>query len=290
VDLTDQFGVHDSVQPLSASSPRAWDNQLCNPATETVGGRFRSGSGLVYSVGNDAAHLYCFTDNTGASPTATVSVQNQFGTGVFRVAHSTRLCLPSWKYDPNQSPSNPLASGSTSPTDWGDPALLNLNHFQCYRVGRSSEGGFFNNHFRSVKLQDQFGSYTAFVGPAQELCAPVVKQVVDTDGTAVGGPSTINGDGVDGAHLLCFGVFVGHSHSVSVGNQFSATAASVVPNPVAVHVRFADQLCLPSFKTVIPPPDAPEVPDTLLLPLVGVLFGGGVLVVLHRRRRHRAEV
>jgi hypothetical protein len=141
-----------------------------------------------------------------------------------------------------------------------------------------------------VRLQDQFGSYTAFVGPAQELCAPVVKQVVDADGTAVGGPSTINSDGLDGAHLLCFGVFVGGPHSVSVGNQFSATAASVVPNPVPVHVRFADQLCLPSFKAVIPPPDAPEVPDTLLLPLVGVVFGGGVLTILHRRRRRASEV
>jgi hypothetical protein len=236
-----------------------------------------------------AAHLYCYTDNTGTPPMVTVSVQNQFGTGVFRVTHSTRLCLPSWKYDPNQSPTNPLAAGSTNPSNWADPDLLNLNHFQCYRLGRSHEGGWFNNHFHVVRLEDQFGSYTAFVGPAQELCAPVVKQVVDADGTAVGAPSTINSDGVDGAHLLCYGVFVGRSHSVSVGNQFSATAASAVPNPVPVQVRFADQLCLPSFKTVIPPPDAPEVPDTLLLPLVGVVVGGAVLAVVHRRRR-RAEV
>jgi hypothetical protein len=290
VDLTDQFGVHDSVEPMSASSGHAWDNQLCNPASETVGGRFSSGSGLVYNVGNDAAHLFCYTDNTGASPMVTVSVQNQFGTGVFRVAHSTRLCLPSWKYDPNQSPSNPLASGSTNPSNWTDPSLLNLNHFQCYRVGRSSDGGWFNNHFRAVRLQDQFGSYTAFVGPAQELCAPVVKQVVNADGSAVGAPSTVNSDGLDGAHLLCFSVFAGGPHSVSVGNQFSATAASAVPNPVPVHVRFADQLCLPSFNTVIPPSDAPEVPNTLLLPLVGVVFGGGVVAILHRRRRRAAEV
>jgi hypothetical protein len=290
VDLTDQFGVHNLVQPLSASSDGAWDNQLCNPVTETVGGRFGSGSGLVYSVGNEAAHLYCYTDNTGASPMVTVSVQNQFGTGIFRVAHSTRLCLPSWKYDPNQSPSNPLAAGSTSPSNWTDPSLLNLNHFQCYRVGRSMGAGGLNDRFRRVRLQDQFGAYTAFVGPARELCAPVIKQVVSADGTSVGAPSTINSDGADGAHLLCFAVFVGGPRHVLVGNQFSATASSAVPNPVPVHVRYADQLCLPSFKTVIPPPDAPEVSNILLLPLAGVVFGGGVMVILHRRRRHAAGI
>jgi hypothetical protein len=278
------------VQPLSASSTHAWDNQLCNPATETVGGRFDSGGGTVYGVNNSAAHLYCFTDNTGASPMVTVSVQNQFGTGVYRVSRSTRLCLPSWKYDPNQSPGNPLASGSTNPSNWTDPSALNLNHFQCYRVGRSGQSGQSNGRFHFVRLQDQFGSYAALVGPAQELCAPVVKQVVSANGTPVGAPSPINSDGVDGAHLLCFGVFVGRPRNVEVGNQFSATASSAVPSPVPVHVRYADQLCLPSFKTVIPPSDAPEVPNTLLLPVVGVVVGGGVLAILHRRRRRTASL
>jgi len=63
------------------------------------------------------------------------------------------------------------------------------------------------------------------------------------------------------------------------------TAASAVPTAVPVRVRFADQLCLPSFKTVIPPPQAPEVSSTILLPLVGVVFGGGTLAVVRRRRR-----
>ena len=136
VDLTDQFGVHNLVQPLSASSTHAWDNQLCNPTTETLGGGFDSGGGTVYGVSNSAAHLYCFTDNTGASPMVTVSVQNQFGTGVYRVSHSTRLCLPSWKYDPNQSPGNPPASGSTNPRQLDGPIGAQSQPFPVLQSGK----------------------------------------------------------------------------------------------------------------------------------------------------------
>jgi LPXTG-motif cell wall-anchored protein len=55
-------------------------------------------------------------------------------------------------------------------------------------------------------------------------------------------------------------------------------------------VKYADQLCLPSFKNVIPPTVTPEVSNILLLPLAGVVFGGGVLVLLYRRRRRSSEV
>jgi hypothetical protein len=286
VDLTDQFGVHDLVQPLSASSRRAYDNQLCNPVIETPEGR-GGPRGPVYAVSNSAAHLYCFTDNTGTAPEVNVTVQNQFGDGNYVVGRSTRLCLPSWKFDPNQDPSNPLAAGSTSPSSWSDPANLNLNHFQCYRIRRSG-GNNFGGHPRFVQLQDEFGTYNTFIGPAEELCAPVIKQVVTANGAAVGDPSTVNGDGLDGAHLLCYAVFAGRSRHVMVGNQFSASASSAIPSPVPVHARYGDQLCLASFKTVDPPPETPEVSNAILLPLVGLVFGGGILAVSYRRRRAKA--
>jgi hypothetical protein len=284
VDLTDQFGVHDEVQPLSASSPHAWDNQLCNPVSEVVGGWFEDTTGPVYGVSNPAALLYCYTDSGGASPSVNVSVQNQFGTGAFTIRHPTRLCLPSWKYDANQGPANPLAAGSTNPSTWADPSMLNLNHFQCYGVVRSATGGF-SRRPRFVRLTDQFGSSTAIIGPPRELCAPVVKQVLSATGAPVGDASAINSDGVDGAHLLCYSVFAWRPRNVEVGNQFSASATSAIPTPVPVRVRYADQLCLPSFKTLIPANDAPEVPNTLLLPLAGVVVGAGALAVVHRRRR-----
>ena len=72
----------------------------------------------MYGVSNPAAHLYCYTDGGGASPSVSVSVQNQFGTGSFTVRRPTHLCLPSWKYDPNQDPANPLAAGSINPSAW----------------------------------------------------------------------------------------------------------------------------------------------------------------------------
>jgi hypothetical protein len=290
VDVTDQFGVTNGVQPLSASSPHAWDNQLCNPVIESAMGRHFDVTGPIYGVGNAGAHLYCFTDSSHNSPSVNVSVQNEFGTSTFVVSRPTRLCLPSWKFDPNQDPSNVLSAGSTSPSAWTDPALLNLNHFQCYRLTSAEDVEGFSHRPRVVQLQDQFGTYSAFVGPAEELCAPAVKQVVSSTGSPIGASSAINSDGVDGAHLLCYGVFATNSRhafgkNVSVGNQFSVPAASAVPNAVPVHVRYADQLCLPSFKSIIPPSQAPEVSSTLLLPLVGLVVGGGALIVVRRRRR-----
>lgn len=286
VNLQDQFGSYQGVQPLPATAGATNDNQLCNPVTKTLSDATGGLVGPQYPVSNPQAHLYCFSDNTGTTPTVQVSVQNQFGTGTLSVGKSTRLCLPSWKYDPNQDPTSGLASGSVAPTAWTDPANLNLNHFQCYQVvPPNAVGGGFSNKPASVQLQDQFGVYqTVTIGAPKELCAPVIKQVVSASGAPVGGPSAINADGLQGAHLLCFAVDVGGPHNVSVGNQFSATAASPVPNPVQVGVTFADQLCLPSFKTVIPPPQTPEVATVVLLPLAGALLGGTWFVV-HRRRR-----
>ena len=284
VDLTDQFGVHDQVQPLSASSPHAWDNQLCNPVTEVVGGRFNETTGPVYGVSNPGAHLYCYTDSGGASPSVNVSVQNQLGTGSFTVRRPTRLRLALMEVRPQPGPFQPPGDRFDQPERAGaDPSTLNLNHFQCYGVVRSATGGFSRRPW-FVQLTDQFGTTTAIIGAPRELCAPVIKQVVSATGAPVGAASTINDDGVDGADLLCYSVFAWHPRNVEVGNQFSASAASAVPTPVPVRVRYADQLCLPSFKTLIPASVAPEVPNTLLLPLAGALVGAGALAV-HRRRR-----
>lgn len=286
VNLHDQFGSYQGVQPLPATAGAPSDNQLCNPVIKTLSNAAGGLVGPQYPVSNPQAHLYCFSDNTGTTPTVQVSVQNQFGTGTLSVGKSTRLCLPSWKYDPNQDPASGLASGSVAPTAWTDPANLNLNHFQCYQVvPPSAVGGGFSNKPASVQLQDQFGVYqTVTIGAPKELCAPVIKQVVTASGAPVGGPSAINTDGLQGAHLLCFAVQVGGTRNVLVGNQFSATPSSPVPNSVPVGVTFADQLCLPSFKTVIPPPGTPEVASVVLFPFAGALLGGAWFLV-HRRRR-----
>ncbi len=291
VDLTDQFGTHNMIQPLSASTTTAsaTDNQFCNPVIKTPSDSSGTSTGPVYGVNNPQAHLYCFSDPTIPAPTVQVSVTNQFGTGTLTLGKSTRLCLPSWKEDPNVLATNPLASGSVPPTLWTDPNDLNLNHFQCYQVASVAPGGFAKTPF-GVTMEDQFGTEeeagSGLFHPV-ELCAPVIKQVVDSAGTPVGGPSTINGDGVGGAHLLCVSVTAGGAtHSISVGNQFSASPPSAIPNPTSVVVTTgAAQLCLPSFVSVIPPNDTPEVPSVLLLPLAGFAVGGGALVVVRRRRR-----
>ncbi len=54
-------------------------------------------------------------------------------------------------------------------------------------------------------------------------------------------------------------------------------------------VTHADQPCLPSFNTVIPPPQTPEVGNAVLLPLVGEAFGGGASVITRRRGHVRSR-
>jgi len=281
VDLTDQFGVHNSVQPLPANAQPG--NQLCNPVIKTPGTAAGGLTGPVYGVNQPDSHLYCFADAI-APPAVQVSVTNQFGTADLTVTNSTSLCLPSWKYDSTQEP--PLPGGSVNPSAWTDPSTLNLNHFQCYQVqaGTAPNGGFAVPP--TVQLQDQFGMYTVQVGAPTQLCAPVIKQVVGTNGQPLGPPSAINSEGVTGAHLPCFALSAGGPHSVLVGNQFSPgfpPPGGVAPAPVPVTVAAADQLCLPSIKTPIG--NTPEVPSTLLLPLAGIVAGGGALALAYRRRR-----
>jgi hypothetical protein len=282
VRLTDQFGVHDPV-PLTPTSPQ----MLCNPVDKTLEQSGPGGpAGTTYPVSQPLAHLYCFGDATyQLDPTSSsidaagYDVQNQFGTFHVNPLQPTQLCLPSWKYDPNDQG---ILPGSVPPTAWADPSALQLNHFQCYSVNVPNPAQIL------VTLKDQFAIYPhTQVQTAAQLCAPVVKQVYATAGGSPGLGSDTNSDGVTGAHLLCFNIAAptGIPRSPLVGNQFSQPAAGGAPTPIQVSTGQPTQLCLPSFKVPTTSNGTPEVSFVLLLPILGLAVGGGAVYVSRRRVR-----
>jgi len=296
VRLTDQFGVHDPVT-LPSTSPQ----MLCNPVDKTLLATGPGGpAGTTYPASNTGnpvnpdGHLYCFGDatyqpldpsNSSVDP-AGYDVQNQFGT--FHVnppLQPTQLCLPSWKYDPNDPglvPGSVPPSASSSGSVWPDPSTLELNHFQCYSVNVP------NTQQITVDLKDQFNNYTnVSVENAAQLCAPVIKQVYPATGGQPGPGSDINGDATMGAHLLCFNIVatpLSSGRGVLVGNQFSQPAVGAPVAAVPVNVAAEPvQLCVPSFKVPTTSTGTPEAPFALLLPIAGLAAGGSAFVVNRRR-------
>jgi sugar lactone lactonase YvrE len=273
VNLQDQFGTDDGVIPQTTSAATAVDHQMCNPVTKTLP------TGVSYPVSNPDVHQLCFADTRPLHPTAvTVTVKNQFGSGDLAVGQATRLCLPSWKYDPNALPGTDGSVAPPWPTP-APPAPTGLeDHYQCYDVNTPPGGSAgFSSKPAALTLQDQFGTYQSVaVGDPVELCAPVTKTVVSTG-------QRFPASALDGPHLLCYAVNLqnplGAVRNVLMGNQF-APAGGTGAN---VALTNADQLCLPSFKTVDNNPQLPEVRWALALPVVGALVAGGW--VLSRRAR-----
>jgi hypothetical protein len=272
VNLKDQFGTDNGVIAQTTQSATATNQQMCNPVTKTLA------SGVSYPISNPALHQLCFTD-TRATPNTQVNVTNQFGAGDLTVGQATRLCLPSWKFDPNDPGGVP--GGSVAPP-WpttAPPAPTGLeDHYQCYSVSPAGTGNGFTGKPAAITLQDQFGTYQSVaVGDPVELCAPVTKTVSTT------GQSYPAFD-LNGAHLLCYAVnlpnALGAPRNVLMGNQFSPTGAST---GTQVTLTNADELCLPSFKTPSGGPILPEVAWAAALPVTGLLAIGGWFVIRRRR-------
>ncbi len=293
VIVHDQFGIRGPVQPLpAASTPSTAPNLWCNPAKKILNDVDGVAVGPNYPVTNPKAHLYCYWDTASTDTPVNLQamVQNQFGTTVLSVGQPTRLCVPSWKYDPNADPANALAAaGSVPPTAWTDPSALALNHFQCYKVVLASAVGS-APHPATVTVHDQFGTFSYTVQDPTQLCAPAIKQAIDPTTGQPGPPSLVNADWPGGAHLLCYpvtmiGTTPGNGHGILAGNQFSQAAPGAVPAAVPVlPAPDATQLCLPSFKTIVNT-NTPEVPYAVLLPIAGAGIAAGALLLSRRRAR-----
>ncbi len=134
-------------------------DQLCNPAQKTLP------SGVVTPITNPNGHLVCWSIKPNGPVLPTVTLSNQFGTGVLQARALKNLCLPSFK--DLQSPNNLPTSPTTPP---------GLDHYDCYTAAHVA--GTVN--FRPVSpvtITDEFGTFSAKVGPATSMCFPVQKFV-----------------------------------------------------------------------------------------------------------------
>jgi len=142
VNLTTQFGIQKNVEVGSPIS-------MCMPATKAIDPQEpQLPPPLV-------PHYECYAITGNApTPTVTVAIQTQFGThqGVV-VGPPTRLCLPALKN--------------------GEGSVANVPHVECFQIGAPppEPQPFF------VNLLTQFGlQMHELVGPALELCVPVLKE------------------------------------------------------------------------------------------------------------------
>ena len=292
VRLTDQFGVHDPV-PLTATSPQ----MLCNPVQKQLLTNGPGGpAGTVYPAAVDPrGHLYCFDDSTPGYPLPTdptlvdpagYDVQNQFGTFHVTIQHPTQLCLPSWKFDPNDPG---ILPGSVLPTSWTDPSaagaeplpvlcgrraghapapgcthgpVLELSRRACGERGGALCTG------RQAGLPSHGRPTRARIGhqqrPADRRAPAVLQHRHDSTSDRSSQPA--------GREPV----------------QPASSGAPPTPIPVLLNGQPPVQVCLPSFKVPTTSTGTPEVPFALLLPILGFAVAGGVIFV--SRRRHVGPV
>jgi hypothetical protein len=254
VGLQDEFGTAQAAITGPAS-------EVCNPAEKILP------NGQVFAVQNPAAHLVCWPiqSNTDVSGTE-VNAKNQFGTGDLVVGRALRLCVPSWKVIGTTPP--PIPDFTTPP---------GLDHFECYSISSGASGSFANRP-NFVLVNDEFGTQRHLtLGDATQVCNPVAKTVPgNPTPTAITNPD---------AHLVCFDVTAIDppvQNIVTAVDQFGTGTLAVNAGPTTGLSPF----CLPSFKTIVPPPTTPEAPLALALPLSAAAIGT-FSVWLNRRRRTR---
>jgi hypothetical protein len=201
----------------------------CSPVQQTV-----RATGARSTITNANARLVCW----GIAPRsqklpATVTVKNQFGTGVLKPTAARSLCMPSWK-----NSSAPTKFPSTS-------APSNLDSYVCYSAVHPAGTPTFK--LPSVALKDQFGSTTTTVGAPNILCLPTIRGTNSFGGWT----KVVNSTN----YSVCFALPVkaAATYTAYDKNQFGVGA---------VKMSHSTELCVPSVKpaavtpptTTTPPP------------------------------------
>lgn len=209
VSLADQFETKefDVTKPL----------RLCNPAD-------KNGEGINDPDTHLEGYKIQAMPGTPKFDKHSVKVTNQFGDFFVNTIRPDRLLVPT-------------AKSLTGPVDPPDPAAHNVDHFKCYRVGRTQGTPQFPAGIQ-VTVEDQFTQSELYdVKKPTRLCTPVDK----------------NDEGIKNSddHLMCYGVkrAAGQPRHVPVtgiyvNNQFGPEQLDTV--------RETD-LCVPSVKTDLGP-------------------------------------
>jgi virginiamycin B lyase len=209
----------------------------CNPVRES---EVLGGHSVTTPITNAAAHLLCRAIKpTGLSLPATVTMKNQFGSGVLTPTAAKSLCMPSWETD-----TTPLKF----PTAVAPP---NLDAFACYTATHPSGTPGFSRPATS-HLTDQFGTVATSVGTPNLLCMPTSETAKPAGGSA----ALVNPD----RWLVCFTLPTSSSiasRTVYDKNQFGVGAVKIVHN---------SELCLPSTKVAVPPTTTTQSTTTTTAP------------------------
>lgn len=226
VKLVDQFSVVNKAgvpKPFTAKFGAVVAH--CNPAIKVV--QLPAGP-QTFPPKSPSWHLACMSITTNQRTAVhVVTVSNQFGTANLDTTPPTEFCLPSLKSLASPPVFNPPGPGEVQP-----------DHFTCYPVsydpktpGRFVPPG-------PVLAGDQFNGFTPAplqVATPTRLCLPTQKTIKGVV-TPITNPQ---------AHLLCFSIQTSEAPftgTVWDRNQFGTAALALRP---------ANELCLPSFKTVI---------------------------------------
>ncbi len=223
------FKIPGKIELINQFSPGGFTPKIgaavlhCNPVVKTL-------AHATFPITNQNAHLLCFRMAAAQQPTPEVRVTNQFGTALLLTSQPNLLCLPSWK-----SLKGPPQEKVSQPPG--------LSHFTCYPV-KVVPGTPGYKPPAKILLQDEFAPkpIQVQVSPVpQELCLPTEKVVTTaTTGTVQTFPN-LNPI----MHLLCYPVSKTEVvPKVWDQNQFGTSE---------ILIGQTTWLCLPSFKTVVPP-------------------------------------
>ena len=245
--------------------------QHCNPVMKTVSGS----NATAINKPND--HLACWSFAANTKVPSQVWVKNQFSptdtqgnpmSVPLSVGGLSQLCLPSFK---SLTAAN-LQSGAPS----------DLDHYTCYKVAYPKPtAGVTPIRFLppvGVQLEDQFTDLAGVAAPGitvqvtgpKQLCLPTIKLVNMIPGSQL---PTLNSllDSTD--HLVCFGL------KLVAPAAFTPPAVVFDSNQFGVgqlNVKALSQLCVPSLKSLTPPPP-PSIPLLVLIKQhVGSFFQGEV--------------
>jgi len=216
--LIDQF-TPNGIVPVIGPNPTL----QCDPAFKFINNVLKA------APVNPESHLVCLPlKKVAKQPVFTVSVGNQFGTGVYTVQKPKSFCLPSYKSIPPAPPPNMTP-----------PYPPNLYHFTCYPVKPVAGTPQITAPGGVSVLDPEFGTAPTAVkvGKAKLLCAPTTKILPPPGGTF---PADLQG-----LHLLCFSLSKTPTVPVVVDqNQFGQAPVTIVKTAY---------LCLPTTKSLLPP-------------------------------------
>ena len=162
------------------------------------------------------AHLTCYGLPYLSVPERTVHVSNQFvGDSTLRIGRPLALCAP--------------AAKTLEGTPGTPPSTV--QHYQCYDV--RGETPLFPSE--TLGLRDQFGTLTARLDRARELCNPVEKRRVGREPEPIKSPDD---------HLVCYRI-VSHTPAFSSRTVFTRDQFGLD----SLLVTSPRRLCVPSDKS-----------------------------------------